>query len=153
LAGAADFQLLAVHARLGAPEAQVRQRRLDRALVPLQDPTARGALPHIDPSWSALSGVGVVLASRGYPGTYQSGFPIDGLGTLERDVFAFHAGTNAGPGGYETAGGRVLTLVALGDSMGEARDRVYRNVDRIRFEGMGYRHDLALREIESAVPQ
>ena len=47
----------------------------------------------------------------------------------------------------------MLTLVALGDSMGEARDRAYRNVDRIRFEGMGYRHDLALREVESAVLQ
>jgi len=79
------------------------------------------------------------------------GFPIDGLGTIERDVFAFHAGTTAGPGGYETAGGRVLTLVALGDSMSEARDRAYRNVDRVRFDGMAYRHDLALREIESAV--
>ena len=45
----------------------------------------------------------------------------------------------------------MLTLVALGDSMGEARDRAYRNVDRVRFEGMAYRHDLALREIESAV--
>jgi phosphoribosylamine--glycine ligase len=97
--------------------------------------------------------VGVVLASRGYPATYQTGFPIDGLGTIERDVFVFHAGTTAGPGGYATAGGRVLTLVALGDSMGEARDRAYRNVERIRFEGMAYRHDLALREVESAILQ
>ena len=108
-------------------------------------------LADIDPSWSARSSVGVVLASRGYPGTYQSGFPIDGLGTLERDVFAFHAGTIAGSGGYTTAGGRVLTLVALGDSMAEARDRAYRNADRIRFQGMTFRHDLALREVEAPV--
>ena len=146
-------QVLEFNARFGDPEAQVVLPRLEDDLIPLLEATARGALGGARPAWSSRSSVGVVLASRGYPGTYQTGFPIDGLGTIERDVFAFHAGTTAGPGGYETAGGRVLTLVALGDSMGEARDRAYRNVDRIRFEGMGYRHDLALREVESAVLQ
>ncbi len=151
MVGTSGVQVLEFNARLGDPEAQVLLPRLEGDLIPLLEATARGALGGARPSWSTRSSVGVVLASRGYPGTYQTGFPIDGLGTIERDVFAFHAGTTAGPGGYETAGGRVLTLVALGDSMGEARDRAYRNVDRLRFEGMAYRHDLALREIESAV--
>jgi len=151
MVGAAGIQVLEFNARFGDPEAQVVLPRLDGDLVPLLEATARGALADIDPSWSARSSVGVVLASRGYPGTYQSGFPIDGLGTLERDVFAFHAGTIAGSGGYTTAGGRVLTLVALGDSMAEARDRAYRNADRIRFQGMTFRHDLALREVEAPV--
>src|SRR5256885_1425535 len=74
-----------------------------------------------------------------------------GMGGYSPVGFAFHAATVAGPAGYVTAGGRVLTLVALGDSIGEARERVYRNVDRIRFQGMTYRHDLALREIEAPV--
>ena len=146
-------QVLEFNARFGDPEAQVVLPRLEGDFIPLLEAAARGALGQARPSWSTRSSVGVVLASRGYPGTYQTGFLIDGLGTIERDVFAFHGGTSAGPSGYETAGGRVLTLVALGDSMGEARDRAYRNIDRIRFEGMAYRHDLALREIESAVPQ
>jgi len=153
MVGPSDVQVLEFNARWGDPEAQVVLPRLDGDLVPLLEATARGALGEVKGSWSARSTVGVVLASRGYPGTYQTGFPIDGLGTIERDVFAFHAGTAAGPTGYATAGGRVLTLVALGDSMAEARDRAYRNVERIRFEGMTYRHDLALREVESAVLQ
>jgi len=151
--GPAGVQVLEFNARFGDPEAQVVLARLTGDLVPLLEATARGKLGEVSASWSARSSVGVVLASGGYPGTYQTGFPIDGLGTIERDVFAFHAGTTAGPAGYVTAGGRVLTLVALGDSMGEARDRAYRNVDRVRFEGMVYRHDLALREIESPVLQ
>jgi phosphoribosylamine--glycine ligase len=153
MVGPAGVQVLEFNARFGDPEAQVVLPRLDGDLIPLLEATARGALAEVKPSWSSRSSVGVVLASRGYPGTYQTGFPIDGLGTIERDVFAFHAGTAAGPRGYTTAGGRVLTLVALGDSMTEARDRAYRNVERIRFEGMAYRHDLALREVESTVLQ
>ena len=151
MVGEAGVQVLEFNARFGDPEAQVVLPRLEGDLVPLLEATARGALAEVKPSWSRRSTVGVVLASRGYPGTYQIGFPIDGLGTIERDVFAFHAGTAAGPDGYATAGGRVLTVVALGDSMAEARDRAYRNVERIRFEGMAYRHDLGLREVESAV--
>ena len=153
MVGGSGVQVLEFNARFGDPEAQVVLPRLEGDLVPLLEATARGALGETRAWWSTRSSVGVVLASRGYPGTYQTGFPIDGLGTIERDVFAFHAGTTAGPAGYETAAGRVLTLVALGGSMGEARDRAYRNVEKIRFEGMTYRHDLALREVESAVLQ
>ena len=143
------LQVLEFNARFGDPEAQVVLPRLEGDLVPVLEATARGALGDVNPSWSARSSVGVVLASRGYPGAYQTGYPIDGLGTLEPGVFAFHAGTAAGAAGYLTAGGRVLTLVALGDTTAEARDRAYRNVDRIRFQGMTYRRDLALREVEA----
>ena len=147
--GPSGTQVLEFNARFGDPEAQVVLPRLEGDLVPVLEATARGALGDVNPSWSARSSVGVVLASRGYPGAYQTGYPIDGLGTLEPGVFAFHAGTAAGAAGYLTAGGRVLTLVALGDTTAEARDRAYRNVDRIRFQGMTYRRDLALREVEA----
>jgi phosphoribosylamine---glycine ligase len=153
MVGPSGVQVLEFNARFGDPEAQVVLPRLTGDLVPWLEATARGALGDGKLSWSARSSVGVVLASRGYPGTYQAGYPVDGLGTLEHDVFAFHAATTAGSAGYVTAGGRVLTVVALGDTMGEARDRAYRNVDRIRFQGMSYRHDLALREVGfAAVP-
>lgn len=151
MVGPAGTQVLEFNARFGDPEAQVVLPRLEGDLIPLLEAAAGGSLGEVEPSWSTRSSVGVVLASRGYPGTYQTGCPIDGLGAIERDVFAFHAGTTAGPGGYATSGGRVMTLVALGESMGEARDRVYRNVERIRFEGMTYRRDLALREVATAV--
>jgi phosphoribosylamine---glycine ligase len=145
------LQVLEFNARFGDPEAQVVLPRLGDDLVPLLEATARGELGGVSPSWSPRASVGVVLASHGYPGAYQTGYPIDGLGTLEPGVLAFHAGTAAGSAGYRTAGGRVLTLVALGDTMAEARDRAYRNVDRIRFQGMTYRRDLALREVEAPV--
>ncbi len=151
MVGPSGVQVLEFNARFGDPEAQVVLPRLESDLVPLLEATARGALGDVNPTWSARSSVGVVLASRGYPGTYPTGYPIEGLGTIERDVFVFHAGTSSGPSGYLTAGGRVVTVVALGDSMAEARARAYRNVDRIRFQGMSYRHDLALREVESPV--
>jgi phosphoribosylamine--glycine ligase len=140
-------QVLEFNARFGDPEAQVVLPRLADDLIPLLEATARGDLDGVAPTWSPRASVGVVLTSRGYPGPYQTGYPIDGLGALEPGVLAFHAGTTAGPGAYLTAGGRVLTLVALGDSMAHARDRAYRNVDRITFWGMTYRHDLALREL------
>jgi phosphoribosylamine---glycine ligase len=151
MVGDSGMQVLEFNARFGDPEAEVVLPRLDGDLVPVLEATARGALGDVHPAWSARSSVGVVLASHGYPGTYQTGHPIDGLGAIERDVFVFHGGTSATPAGYVTAGGRVLTLVALGDSIGEARDRAYRNVERIRFQGMSYRRDLALREVESPV--
>src|SRR5205823_2685318 len=78
-------QVLEFNARFGDPEAQVVLPRLEDDLIPLLEATARGALGGARPAWSSRSSVGVVLASRGYPGTYQTGFPIDGLGTIERD--------------------------------------------------------------------
>jgi phosphoribosylamine--glycine ligase len=147
MVGSSGVQVLEFNARFGDPEAQVVLPRLADDLVPLLEATARGDLGGVTPSWSSSASVGVVLASRGYPGTYQSGYPIDGLGMLEPGVLAFHAGTTAGAAGYLTAGGRVLTLVALGESMAQARERAYRNVDRITFQGMTCRRDLALREL------
>src|SRR5438477_2820917 len=149
MVGSAGIQPLEFNARFGDPEAQVVLPRLETDLIALLEAAARGELAEASGSWTSRSSGGVVLASRGYPGTYATGYPIEGLGTIEREVLVFHAGAAADPSGYVTAGGRVLTLVALGDSMAEAKDRAYRNVDRIRFQGMTFRRDLAEREIEA----
>jgi len=148
--GPAGIQVLEYNARFGDPETQVVLPRLDGDLIALLDAAARGRLEGVTANWLSRSSVGVVLASRGYPGAYSTGYPIEGLGTVERDVFVFHAGTATDDSGYVTAGGRVLTVVALGDSMSTARERAYRNAERIRFEGATYRRDLAVREIEAA---
>ncbi|HEY0493214.1 MAG TPA: phosphoribosylamine--glycine ligase, partial [Candidatus Dormibacteraeota bacterium] len=142
------IQVLEFNARFGDPEAQVVLPRLDGDLLSIMQAAAAGDLSDSPPTWSPRPSVGVVLTSKGYPGNYQVGMPIEGLGRIERDTFAFHGGTSAGPSGYETAGGRVLTVVALGDSIAEARDRAYRGAQRIRFEGMSFRSDIARREIE-----
>ncbi|HEX3629713.1 MAG TPA: phosphoribosylamine--glycine ligase [Candidatus Dormibacteraeota bacterium] len=152
MVGAAGIQVLEYNARFGDPETQVVLPRLEIDLVPLLEAAANGSLASTTAGWSTRSSVGVVLTSRGYPGPYLTGHPITGLGSMDRDVFIFHAGTAADEAGYVTSGGRVMTVVALGDSMGDARDRAYRNADRIRFEGASCRRDLALRELEAPVP-
>lgn len=141
-------QVLEFNARFGDPETQVVLPRLENDLIDLLHSAASGRLQS-SPTWSSQASVGVVLTSRGYPGPYQRGFPIDGLGRIEPGVLAFHAGTATDVSGYVTDGGRVLTVVATGPSMTDARERAYRNAERIQFEGVTYRRDLALREVEA----
>jgi len=144
-------EVLEFNARFGDPETQVILPRLSGDVLPAFQAAAAGNLSPESLSWSDRVSVGVVLASRGYPGHYQTGHPVEGLSRLEPDVFAFHGGTVAAPDGYRTAGGRVLTLVALGDTLADARDRVYRSAQRVSFEGMSYRRDIAQREITASV--
>jgi phosphoribosylamine--glycine ligase len=85
------------------------------------------------------------MASAGYPAKYKTGFPITGLDNLDKDILVFHAGTKTGPerGQVLTSGGRVLTVVATGKTIAEAREKVYLNLPRIHFEGSHYRRDIA----------
>jgi phosphoribosylamine--glycine ligase len=84
------------------------------------------------------------MASAGYPGSYKTGFLISGLDRLDKGILVFHAGTKAGAGGkIYTNGGRVLTVVASGKTVAEARAKVYSNLPYIHFEGCYYRKDIA----------
>lgn len=142
-----SVQVLEFNARFGDPEAQLVLPRLRGDLIPALNAAALGDLGEVSLDFRPEASVGVVLASRGYPGEVSTGMPISGLSSLESQVYAFHAGTASSAAGYATAGGRVLTLVALGETMAQARERAYRNVARIRFEGMTYRSDIAAREV------
>ena len=94
--------------------------------------------------WSGEAAVGVVMASGGYPGSYRTGFPIVGLDKLDKEILVFHGGTKIGANGEVlTNGGRVLTIVATGKTIDEAREKVYDNILRIRFEECHYRKDIA----------
>jgi phosphoribosylamine---glycine ligase len=145
------IQVLEFNARFGDPEAQVLLPRLDCDLIPALEAAAAGDLTSAALSWRAQAGVGVVLASRGYPGPVRTGFLIEGLSAFEPQVFAFHAGTASSGEGFRTAGGRVLTVVALGETLAKARERAYRNLERVHFEGMTYRSDIAEREVAAPV--
>ena len=91
--------------------------------------------------------VGVVMASDGYPGAYETGFEISGLDSVDDGVLVFHAGTALdGDGKVVTAGGRVLCVVARGADRETAREIAYDNVRRIVFENAYFRSDIALRE-------
>ena len=137
--------VLEFNARFGDPETQVTLPRLKTDLVDICQAVIQGNLDQIDVEWSEEACVGVVMASAGYPGEYETGLPITGLDDLDKDIMVFHAGTKMGsePGQVLTNGGRVLTIVATGKTTTEARERVYANISRIHFEGCHYRHDIA----------
>jgi len=134
------------NARFGDPETQVTLPRLKTDLVDVILAVVNRNLDQINVEWSEDACVGVVMASGGYPGSYKTGFPITGLDDLDKDILVFHAGTRAGsePGQVLTNGGRVLTVVATGRTIAEAREKVYANIPRIHFEGCHYRKDIAL---------
>ena len=138
-------KVLEFNARFGDPEAQVTLPLLKTDLVDILLAVINGNLDQINVEWSEDACVGVVMASAGYPGSYQTGFPISGLDNLDEDILVFHAGTKIGsePGQVLTNGGRVLTVVATGRTLTEAREKVYNNISQIRFEGCHYRKDIA----------
>jgi phosphoribosylamine--glycine ligase len=132
------------NSRLGDPEAQVLLPRLESDLLDICWSTVNNRLHEVDVRWSSQATVGIVVASGGYPGGYDTGLPIEGLEDLDPDVLVFHAGTGRSvEGRLITSGGRVLTIVAAGDTLAEARDKAYRNVERVRFAGSYYRRDIA----------
>jgi phosphoribosylamine--glycine ligase len=134
--------------RFGDPETQALMPRLDSDLIEICDGAVRGRLAGTVVRWTDRATAGVVLASGGYPGPYQTGFPLTGLDAVDPDVQVFHAGTRQREdGAIVTAGGRVLTVVATGADLAEARDRAYDNARRITFEGRYYRNDIAAREL------
>jgi phosphoribosylamine--glycine ligase len=139
-------KVLEFNARFGDPETQVMLPLLKTDLVEIMLAVINGNLHQIDMKWSADACVGVVMASGGYPGSYQTGFPISGLNNLDKDILIFHAGTrlDSGSGQVVTSGGRVLTVVATAKTLAEAREKVYNNIPRIHFEGCHYRKDIAL---------
>ncbi len=139
-------KVLEFNARFGDPEAQVTLPRLRTDLADIMLAVVDNNLDQTNIEWSDDACVGVVMASGGYPGSYQTGFPITGLDNLDKDILVFHAGTKIGsePGQILTNGGRVLTVVATGKTIAEARKKVYANISRIHFEGFYYRQDIAL---------
>ena len=137
-------KVLEFNCRWGDPETQVLVRRLSSDLLPLLEATADGALAEVSPEWDARAAVCVILASGGYPGSYEKGQVISGLdaaGELE-GVQIFHAGAKAVDGQILTNGGRVLGVTALGADLDEARRQGYLAADRIFFDGIQRRNDI-----------
>jgi len=142
--------VLEFNARFGDPETQVVLPLLKTDLVDIIMAVVEGSLDRVRIEWSSEACVGVVMASGGYPGSYKTGFPIQGIGSVDKDVLVFHAGTKLGnDGNICTDGGRVLTVAGAGKDIAEAREKVYDNLTRISFDGCYYRKDIALREIHS----
>jgi phosphoribosylamine--glycine ligase len=138
-------KVIEFNVRFGDPEAQVVIPMIAGNLAPVLAAAADGRLPDDAVALHRQQFVGVVLASRDYPRSSPTGFPITGLDEAARleGVMVFHAGTAAdAASGVVTAGGRVLTVVGGGDTYEEAIGRAYRGVGCISFEGMRYRSDI-----------
>lgn len=145
-------KVLEFNARFGDPETQVMLPLLEDELVDLLYRTATGDLGSIEAiEIGAGAAVGVVLASGGYPGPYETGKPIEGLEERLPHTQIFQAGTQRdADGDIVTAGGRVLTVTGTGRDLASARARAYQRLEGLTFEGMQYRTDIALRELEFA---
>jgi phosphoribosylamine--glycine ligase len=143
-------KLLEFNARFGDPETEAVIPRLRSDLGELLLACVEGNLRDYRVVLSPQACVTVVLASGGYPAEYRTGLPISGLeeGSDEDGVVVFHAGTAERQGRVVTSGGRVLAVSALGDDLAEARARAYERCERISFEGMRVRRDIAQRVAE-----
>ncbi len=139
-------RVLEFNARLGDPETQPLLMRLRSDLVPYLLQTLDGTLDSLEaPDWDVRPAVCVMAASGGYPGDYVKGLPIHGLSrvTVGDDVQVFHSGTVRRGGDMVTAGGRVVSVTALGATVADARARAYAEIKKIEFQGMHYRKDIA----------
>jgi phosphoribosylamine--glycine ligase len=145
-------KVLEFNVRLGDPEAQVLLARLRSDLCELVERTCSGTLAGAAIEWDPRAAACVVLAAEGYPGGFERGRPIAGLDALRgwRDGVVFHAGTRRVDDVLVTDGGRVLGVTALGDTVEGAVAAAYGAVDKIRWPGMHYRHDIGHRALATS---
>jgi phosphoribosylamine--glycine ligase len=143
-------RVLEYNVRFGDPETQPILMRLKSDLLEVCLAVCNGRLDKVTLKWDPRPAVCVVMASGGYPDSYEKGKKITGLdeaGKL-RDVVVFHAGTAVQDGDIVTNGGRVLGVTALADTIGQAKEKAYEAVDKIKFEGAYCRRDIADKAIK-----
>lgn len=148
--GADGPKVIEFNNRFGDPETQSVLVRLETDLADIFDACIDGRLAEQEIRWSEERAVCVVLASGGYPDSYEKGKPISGLQDVDEDIIVFHAGTAEKDGQTVTAGGRVLGVTATGSTHEEARKKAFANVAKISFEGMHYRNDIGI--VRSSAP-
>ena len=119
-------------------------------LVDIFEAAIDGKLDNITLEWNGGAAVTVVMASGGYPGSYEKGKPISGLADAESDpdVIVFHAGTKAVDGEIVTSGGRVLGVTAIADTIEDAIDKSYEAVKKVSFEKAYYRNDIGQKALK-----
>ena len=142
-------QVLDVNVRFGDPDTQPVMLRLRSDLVELVEAAIDGALAGVETHWDPRPSLGVVMAAEGYPGTPRIGDAINSLDVPDvDDTKVFHAGTRLEDGNAVTAGGRVLCVCALGNSVEDAQRKAYAEVSGISWHGEFHRHDIGWRAIE-----
>ncbi|MCU7938302.1 MAG: phosphoribosylamine--glycine ligase [gamma proteobacterium symbiont of Bathyaustriella thionipta] len=143
-----ELKVLEYNCRFGDPETQPIMMRLQSDLVELCQTAIDHKLDTITAQWDSRAAIGIVMAAGGYPASYENGHTIEGLDLVDSDTTkVFHAGTADKDDQVVTSGGRVLCMVALGDSVSEAQNRVYQKVEKIRWKDAFYRTDIGYRAI------
>ena len=137
-------KVLEYNARFGDPETQVVLPRLKTDLLEIFEAIIDERLDSIDIEWDDNAAVCVVAASGGYPGKYQTGIEIKGIDAAQENdqTIVFHAGTSTKDGTFFTAGGRVLGVTAVAQSMQQAIEKAYQGIEKISFDGMHFRKDI-----------
>lgn len=135
-------KVLEFNVRFGDPETEVLLPRLESDLVDLCLKTIDSSLDTSDIIWKKESSLTVVLTSEGYPFEYKKGYEIKGHDKLDESIIVFHNGTKYDEKRLITNGGRVLSITALGNSLEDARNKVYSNIDKVIFKGVKYRKDI-----------
>jgi phosphoribosylamine--glycine ligase len=135
-------KVLEFNVRFGDPETEVLMPRLKSDIVDLFQKTIDGDLKKEDLTWTEEKCVTVVVTSKGYPGDYEKGFEIKGTDTLDENIILFHNGTKYHDERLITNGGRVMSITSLGNSLDQARETIYNNINRIHFNGIYYRKDI-----------
>ncbi len=143
-------KLLEYNVRFGDPECQVLMARLNSDLLPLLRAARDGTLNHVAVEWRKDAALCVVMAAKGYPGEYEKGSVISGLGKAGEipGVTIFHSGTMYGEGAMRANGGRVLGVTAIGADVAEAQARAYRAIDEIDWDEGFFRTDIGWRGID-----
>ncbi|MDE6357199.1 MAG: phosphoribosylamine--glycine ligase [Eubacteriales bacterium] len=137
-------KVIEYNARFGDPETQVVLPRLKTDLVEIMEACIDGRLSEINIEWEDNATVCVILASGGYPNSFNKGYEITGLENFKSDenIYIYHAGTKLENGKYVTNGGRVLGVMAKGENMETAKKLAYESVSKIKFENMHFRKDI-----------
>jgi len=143
-------RLVEYNVRFGDPECQVLMMRLGAQALDLMQAAAEGRLSEVKAQWADDHAMTVVMAAKGYPGSYEKGSIIKGLGDCPEDSFnmVFHAGTGEQDGQIIATGGRVLNVTARGASLQEARDRAYAMIDKIDWPQGVCRRDIGWRALK-----
>lgn len=145
-----SINVLEFNCRLGDPETQPIMMRMKNDLLDICLAIAEEKLSDIVPAWQDNASVCVAIASGGYPGKYENGKVITGLDEVKKldNVVVFHAGTAFSGNNLVTNGGRVLGVTALGNDIKTAQKRAYEAIEKIHFDGMHYRKDIANRAVK-----
>ncbi|MGM9795242.1 MAG: phosphoribosylamine--glycine ligase [Candidatus Aphodosoma sp.] len=139
------IKVIEFNARFGDPETEVVLPRLKSEIFPIFMNVAKG-LPCADIEWDKRAAIGIVLASKGYPGSYEKGYPISGIGSVNGQVF--HMGTAVKDGKVITNGGRVLFVTIMGDNLAEAQRKANFEVEKIKCDNLFHRTDIGWQAIK-----